>query len=167
MTAAGRAALNAELRLDEGCRLHAYQDAGGTWTIGYGHTGRDVYSGLVWSRDQAEVQLEADAASAEAECANHLPFWARLDDSRQKVLANMAFNLGIDGLLRWRHMLAAVEAGSYAEAAADMLATEPWRSQVGSRADRLAAIMRTAPSPQKQAPEALLARRPIYPGGQV
>jgi hypothetical protein len=40
----------------------------------------------------------------------------------------MAFNTGIAGLPKWRHMFAAVEAGDYARAAADMLAIEPWRS---------------------------------------
>ncbi len=145
MTPAGRTALSAELRLDEGCRLKAYRDGGGIWTIGYGHTGPEVHAGLVWTQAWADAQLEADIASAEAECASCLPYWTRLDDPRQEVLADMAFNLGISGLLRWKHMLAAVEAGDYTSAAADMLATEPWRSQVGSRADRLAAIMRTAP----------------------
>lgn len=28
-----------QLKIDEGCRLTAYQDAVGVWTIGYGHTG--------------------------------------------------------------------------------------------------------------------------------
>lgn len=144
MTTAGLIALRAELRLDEGCRLQAYRDAGGVWTIGYGHTGPEVHGGLVWSQAQAEAQLEADIALVEAECAARLPFWARLDDPRQEVLANLAFNLGIDGLLRWRHTLAAIEAGKYAEAAADILASEPWRTQVGDRADRLADIMKMA-----------------------
>ena len=42
----------------EGCRLNAYFDqAGQAWTIGYGHTGDDVYYGLTWTQDQADQDL--------------------------------------------------------------------------------------------------------------
>lgn len=45
---------------DEGLRLHAYQDSGGVWTIGWGHTGPDVHEGLVWTRAQALAALRED-----------------------------------------------------------------------------------------------------------
>lgn len=41
----------------EGLRLKAYRDPVGVWTIGYGHTGPDVYEGLVWSQAQADKAL--------------------------------------------------------------------------------------------------------------
>lgn len=37
----------------ENCVLSAYQDGSGIWTIGYGHTGSDVYQGLVITQEQA------------------------------------------------------------------------------------------------------------------
>jgi lysozyme len=43
----------------EGERLTAYQDSGGVWTIGMGHTGPDVSKGLRISSEQA-LQLFAD-----------------------------------------------------------------------------------------------------------
>ena len=147
MTLAGLAALKAELRQDEGLRLLAYQDAGGVWTIGYGHTGPGVRKGLLRNEPQADAQLAADIAKAESDCARYLAWWGKLDDARQEVLANLAFNLGIAGLLKWHHMLTAVEAGDYTRAAADMLATEPWCSQVGKRAERLAGLMRSPRAP--------------------
>jgi len=45
------------LRHFEGLRLKAYRDPVGVWTIGYGHTGPDVYEGLVWSQAQADKAL--------------------------------------------------------------------------------------------------------------
>ena len=41
----------------EGCRLTAYQDQVGVWTIGYGHTGTDVTPGLTITQQQAEAGL--------------------------------------------------------------------------------------------------------------
>lgn len=41
----------------EGCRLTAYQDAVGIWTIGYGSTGPNVREGLVWTQAQADDDL--------------------------------------------------------------------------------------------------------------
>jgi len=37
----------------EGLRLTAYQDQVGVWTIGYGHTGPDVYQGLTITQNDA------------------------------------------------------------------------------------------------------------------
>lgn len=44
----------------EALRLVAYRDAVGVWTIGWGHTGPDVYEGIVWTREQAIVALKKD-----------------------------------------------------------------------------------------------------------
>ncbi len=48
----------------EGCQLKAYQDTGGTWTIGYGHTGK-VMRGDRISQQQADELLEEDIMSVE------------------------------------------------------------------------------------------------------
>jgi GH24 family phage-related lysozyme (muramidase) len=47
----------------EGCELTAYWDSTGeVWTIGYGHTGSDVFQGLVITQTQAEEFLSDDLA---------------------------------------------------------------------------------------------------------
>ena len=53
----------------EGLRLHAYQDTSGIWTVGYGHTGRDVKPGRCVSEFEAEVLLRTDLRDALA-CVN-------------------------------------------------------------------------------------------------
>ncbi len=48
----------------EGCRLHAYRDLGGVWTIGYGHT-NGVMKGMVWTPEYAVMMLKRDLYCAE------------------------------------------------------------------------------------------------------
>jgi lysozyme len=55
----------------EGLRLEAYRDSGGIWTIGYGHTGRDVKAGRRVSEFEAEVLLRTDLRDAIA-CVNRV-----------------------------------------------------------------------------------------------
>jgi lysozyme len=44
------------LKFYEGCKLVAYQDSVGVWTIGYGHT-KNVYEGMTITQEQAEQML--------------------------------------------------------------------------------------------------------------
>ena len=46
----------------EGLRLNAYQDQGGVWTIGYGHT-RDVKEGDTCSLAQARIWFDDDCSN--------------------------------------------------------------------------------------------------------
>lgn len=53
------------LKKMEGCRLTAYQDTAGVWTIGYGHTA-GVKKGDRCTQYQAEQYLREDLAKFEA-----------------------------------------------------------------------------------------------------
>ena len=44
------------LKFFEGCKLTAYQDSVGVWTIGYGHT-KGVYDGMTITQEEAEQML--------------------------------------------------------------------------------------------------------------
>jgi lysozyme len=132
--------LIAQLKIDEGLRLKAYKDTVGVWTVGYGHA--HVAPGTVWTELQAEAQLRIDVARHNEELAGKLPWIAKLDPVRRRVLQNMAFNLGIAGLLGFKNTLEYVRTGQYDEAANGMLASK-WARQVGNRAVRLAKQMRT------------------------
>lgn len=134
------AALIAQLKIDEGCRLIAYKDTVGVWTVGYGHA--HVAPGTVWTQAKAEAQLIEDVAEHNAKLVKAIPWVANLDPVRRRVLFNMAFNLGIAGLLGFKNTLEYVRTGQYDEAATNMLASK-WAHQVGQRAGRLAKQMRT------------------------
>jgi lysozyme len=140
-----------DLKRDEGLRLDAYRDTRGVWTIGYGHAG--VAPGTTWTLDEADAQLAVDIAATAAELDERLPWWRGLDDVRQDVLCEMAFNLGVEGLLGFTGALRRIRAGDYAMASAQMLLSA-WAGQVGARARRLAAMMKTgARAPGGASPE--------------
>ena len=48
----------------EGCKLQSYQDSGGVWTIGYGHT-NGVLPGQTITKQQAELYLMSDLTNKE------------------------------------------------------------------------------------------------------
>ena len=64
-----------------------------------------------------------------------------LSPARQLVLINMAYNLGVEGLYEFKDMWAAIEAGNFDLAAAEML-DSLWAEQVGDRDLDLAKTMR-------------------------
>lgn len=137
MTPEQLAALRDQLIVDEGLRLKPYKDTKGILTIGVGRNLDDV--GI--SHDEAMALLDNDIASHAADLDRELPWWSRLDAARQLVLANMAFNLGIQRLLMFKKMLDHLARGE-CDAAADEMQASAWAGQVGPRAARLIAAMR-------------------------
>lgn len=133
--------LTKELRRDEGVVPFAYQDHLGYWTIGVGRL-IDKRKGGGLSDAEIDFLLSNDIDRFEKQLIDALPWYGRLDDVRQRVLVNMAFNLGIAGLLGFKNTLAMVERGDYAGAAKGMLNSK-WAAQVGERAKRLATMMET------------------------
>lgn len=138
-----------ELRDDEGEKLRAYKDHLGYWTIGVGHLidparganpapfGIDLRNGGFITAEQSEQLLLADIAEKEKQLDARLTWWRTLSDNRQRVLLNMAFQLGINGLLAFKNTLARAHQGDYPGAAAGMLASK-WATQTPNRAKRLA-----------------------------
>lgn len=76
----------------EGCRLTAYRDIAGVWTIGFGHTGKDVYEGLVWTQAQADDALMHDLLAAATLLELYSP---GLPDGAHEALTDFVFNLGV------------------------------------------------------------------------
>lgn len=132
-----------ELERDEGLRLKPYRDTVGKLTIGIGRNLDDV--GI--SAEEARYLLGNDVARSAADLDRHLPFWRDLGPVRQRVLANMAFNMGIRRLLTFKYTLLMVEHGDWEKASQGMLSSL-WARQVGPRAVRLAEMMRTGLEPQ-------------------
>lgn len=155
--------LVAELTRDEGLRLTTYRCTAAKLTIGIGRNLDDV--GISGSearlfgcdtpaqalahvkrhgvtKRQAESLFANDIVGCERDLDRRLPWWRSLDDVRQRVLLNMCFNLGINGLVGFRNTLRMVERREYEDAAANMMKSL-WARQVGARAQRLSAMMRT------------------------
>ena len=118
--------------------MTAYRDSVGVLTIGIGRNLQ--HRGI--SQDEALMMLRNDISATITAMRAELPWTVALDDVRQRVLCDMAFNMGIAQLLEFKQTLAAVKAGDYGKAA-DMMLDSRWASQVGERARRLARMMRT------------------------
>lgn len=133
-----------QLRLHEGERLKPYRCTAGKLTIGVGRNLED--RGI--TREESAMLLTNDIAAMERELQHALPWVATLDEVRQRVLVDMAFNLGIVGLLAFKRTLATVAAGQYQQSATMMLDSK-WARQVGQRAERLSRMMATGKDPRE------------------
>ena len=65
---------------------------------------------------------------------------------RRDAILNMAFNLGVGGLLTFRNMLLALTAGDWMTAARHARQSD-WYQQVGPRAERIAQMIETGVRP--------------------
>lgn len=138
-----RDALRTELERDEGRKSRPYYDTVGKLTIGVGH----LLQGDL-PDDVIDLLLERDIDHAVLVLDHIEPTWTRLDDTRRRVLLNLAFNMGPLRLAGFKKFWAAardfIVTGSSAakEQAAVELESSLWYQQVGERAKRLVAMWR-------------------------
>lgn len=121
----------------EGMKLKPYTCPSGKLTIGVGRNLEDM--GI--SKDEALTLLENDVARLALEL---WPFdwYNRLSPVRQEVILNMAFNVGVTRLLKFKKMISCLKAEDFTGAASEMLSSQ-WSAQVGKRATELAEMMRS------------------------
>jgi len=98
----------------EGCKLFAYLDTGGVWTIGVGHTGPEVVKGLSCTMGQAMVWLAEDVR--EAEDAINKAVKVSLTQNQFDALVSFVFNVGVGAFLS-STLLKKLNAGDYEGAA--------------------------------------------------
>ncbi len=100
----------------ESCRLTAYQDVRGIWTIGWGHTGTDVRPGLIITQQQADALLFHDIQDA-VNHVNHL-VTVPLTQNQFDALCDFAYNAGC-AAFAGSTLLRLLNAGDYNGAAAE------------------------------------------------
>lgn len=127
--------LRADLERDEGVCLTPYKDTVGVMTIGIGH---NLQMGI--SPAVKDLIFEEDIADVVAELDRNAPWWRGLSETRQRALANMAFNLGWPRLSNFKNTLAALEAGDFEKAAVEAMDSK-WARQVKGRAERIAKLI--------------------------
>lgn len=143
-----------QLEMHEGIRLSTYFCTAGKLTIGVGHNldanggvadrllGRPIRQGTTITHEEAMTLLYHDIDAILPGLKTLIPSWDTLSDNRQRVLADMAFNLGLRGLQSLDSLLKYIAATHYELAAYRMLQFK-WARQVGDRAVRLAKAMAT------------------------
>jgi len=132
--------LQKQLMRDEGFVSYAYHDSLGYLTLGIGRLVDSRRGGGI-SEDEAMYLLNNDIANRVESLSRRIPWIKDLDEARTGVLINMAFQMGVNGLLGFKNALACVETGDYDGAAAGML-NSLWARQTPERAARLAKQMK-------------------------
>ena len=146
-----------ELVKHEGLRLQVYQDTLGIDTIGIGRNLEDrgiskeeldeldipsidhIYEYGITEAD-AMVLAQNDVQIVEEELLRAHPCVEDLDAVRQLVLVDMAFNMGVPRLCKFKKMWNAVYEKKFDIAAKEMLDSR-WATQVKSRSTKLANAM--------------------------
>ena len=152
-----KAHLLEELVKHEGLRLQVYQDTLGIDTIGIGRNLKDrgiskeeldeldiptidhVYEYGITAAD-AILLAENDVQIVEEELLRAHPCVEDLDAVRQLVLVDMAFNMGVPRLCKFKKMWNAIHEKKFDIASKEMLDSR-WANQVKSRSVKLANAM--------------------------
>lgn len=142
MTSTAMDALRAQLVEHEGERLTVYTCPSGYPTIG---VGRNLI-GTGISREESRYLLDNDIRRCIGEAVSNFPWFESLDEVRQRAVIDLVFNIGIGKLKTFTTALSCFARKDYV-AAADALTKSKWYGQVGRRAKRIVAMVRTGVDP--------------------
>jgi len=127
------------IKQEEGLVPFAYADSLGYATIGYGRL-IDQRSGGI-SQSEAEYLLKNDIDRVIENVDARLPWLEKHPDHVKMALYNMAFQMGVAGLLQFKNTLHYVRDGLYSKAADNALLSQ-WAKQTPARAKRIAAQLK-------------------------
>jgi len=106
----------------EGCKLTAYQDSVGVWTIGYGWTqpvdGKSIRAGMTIKQETAERLLKTGLVSYESDVSRLVK--VGVTQGQFDALVSFTYNLGARSLST-STLLRKLNAGDYAGAADEFL----------------------------------------------
>ena len=124
------------IKAHEGFRDHIYKDSVGKATVGYGFLVAALSPDEIalnggkiepMSRETAEKILNLKVAKLQKRVFQCLPWLESKPQSVQDTLIEMAYQLGLAGLMGFRHTLGCIEAGDYAQAARNLRASLLYR----------------------------------------
>lgn len=124
------------LEFEEGLRLKPYKCSEGFTTIGIGHN-LDA-KGI--SNAVADLMYKEDEREAIGQAKRLVDDFNALSDNRKIVLVSMVFQMGYNGVTRFKNMIQAINIGAYDVAAIEMLDSR-WASQTPERTNRLSTMM--------------------------
>lgn len=86
------------IKKEEGCRLKAYRDSAGIWTIGFGHT-EGVKEGNIWTQEQADAALKKDVSYYMTAVLKTCPTLANYSN-RLAACTSLAYNIGVNAFAK-------------------------------------------------------------------
>jgi lysozyme len=95
---------------------------------------------------QIDELLAGNLDTAIADCQALFPGFSELSDVRQRVLADMMFNLGRARLAKFKKLIARVKEKDFAEAA-DEMKNSKWYREVKKRGETLVMMIRSNADP--------------------
>jgi len=122
------------LKFSEGFRGEPYSDSLGFLTIGYG-------TKLPLSKEEAEQILVSRLSAKIIELQTKKPVILELSENAQNALFEMAYQLGVNGLLKFKKMWKALEKKDFKKASLEALDSR-WAKQTPNRANRIAQVIR-------------------------
>ena len=113
----------------EGIKRFAYTDTLGSVSVGIGRC-LDAKKGKGLSVDECFYLLSNDIKELKPELEKY-SWYNKQNETRKGVLIEMAFNLGVNGLLNFKKMIACVDNGNY-EGAVKEMSNSKWATQIGA-----------------------------------
>lgn len=139
------------LMADEGYKLIVYRCSAGYLTGGIGHNfeadpafnimQRPMHFGAKISPDEAFALFDYDVRKVMAGLNGRLPGFNDMPENYKAVLVNMAFQMGIGGLMRFKKMLAAMSFKDD-KATINEIIDSKYYSDTRNRAKRMVALIR-------------------------
>lgn len=126
-----------QLKRHEGLRIKPYKCTANKTSIGYGRNLDD--NGI--SIYEAEMLLQNDVNHILRQLETVI-WYMLLDDVRKAVIVNMAYNMGIQGMLGFKKMIAAIQKQDWETAAKEMLDSDYGR-ELKTRATELSKQLET------------------------
>jgi len=126
-----------QLKQDEGFSEYPYKCTMNKLSIGYG---TNIEDGI--SEEEGELLLKYRLNKKIGHLLQEKPIVFRLPQEKQEVLFNMSYQLGVNGVLKFKRMWASLEDGFNYNKAADEMLDSKWYEQTPSRAKKLSEIMR-------------------------
>jgi len=122
----------------EGFRSRPYRCTAGKLTIGYGI---NLENGI--SEMEAHILLRMRLETIVVALNDRLSWFVDIGEDRQNVLADMAYQLGITGLMKFKKFLALCEQKEWTEASKEMLRSKWATEDTPGRANELSQIIKS------------------------
>ena len=139
--------LSNSVKLSEGFKNRIYQDTEGFDTIGWGHKvvpGDPFKPGIEYTEEDLQAVFDKDLRKAIAQMKqlceqNNIK---DLPETAEHVLTEMCFQLGMNGVSKFRNMIKALQEANFIGASYEMLVSK-WNKQTPNRCKKLADLMKS------------------------